>query len=240
MNSTSMGSLLDLFSTGRYDSDKEASGYLVFYEEIFNSIKNDPIKLMELGIFKGSSLLLWQDYFPNGIIVGLDLELVKVEGDRIRTYKGEQQDGKLLHQISNEIAPDGWDVIIDDASHMADPTRISFWHLFERLKPGGIYVIEDWGTGYWDSWPDGKRYHENHHSGMVGFIKELIDEVGIGDITNPKHGRPPQRASVIKELRIHPGMAVVIKGSQPVSQGSSLHDKKFKKDIVRRFCRKDI
>lgn len=193
---------------------------------------------MELGIFKGSSLLLWQDYFPNGVIVGLDRELVRVEGDRIRIYKGEQQDGKLLHQISNEIAPDGWDVIIDDASHMAGPTRISFWHLFERLKPGGIYVIEDWGTGYWDSWPDGKGYHENHHFGMVGFIKELIDEVGIGDITNPKHGRPPQRASVIKELRIRPGMAVVIKNPQFVSQTSSLHDKKLKKNIVRRFCQK--
>jgi len=35
-------------------------------------------------------------------------------------------------------------------------TRRSFWHFFQHhLKPGGLYVIEDWGTGYWSDWPDG-------------------------------------------------------------------------------------
>src|SRR5438309_8699047 len=54
---------------------------------------------------------------------------------------------------SGETAPEGFDVIIDDCSHIGELTRISFWHLFEHhLKPGGLYVIEDWSTGYWDSW----------------------------------------------------------------------------------------
>lgn len=37
--------------------------------------------------------------------------------------------------------------------------RASFWHLFDnQLKSGGMYVIEDWGTGYWDKWLDGVSY----------------------------------------------------------------------------------
>jgi hypothetical protein len=56
--------------------------------------------------------------------------------------------------------------------------RIARNALFDHhLKPGGLFAIEDWGTGYWEAWPDGRawRANEPHHAGMVGFIKELID-----------------------------------------------------------------
>ena len=36
--------------------------------------------------------------------------------------------------------------MIDDASHLLDPTRSSFDVLFPLLRPGGVYVIEDWGV----------------------------------------------------------------------------------------------
>jgi hypothetical protein len=34
--------------------------------------------------------------------------------------------------------------VVDDASHRAGPTRASFNVLFPRLRPGGVYIIEDW------------------------------------------------------------------------------------------------
>ncbi len=34
--------------------------------------------------------------------------------------------------------------MIDDASHLLDPTRSSFNVLFPLLRPGGVYVVEDW------------------------------------------------------------------------------------------------
>ena len=99
-----------------------------------------------------------------------------------------------------ETAPDGFDIIIDDASHLGELTKISFWHLFEKhLKHGGIYAIEDWPTGYYDDWPDGKTLDidlynvenveitktpfQNHCYGMVGFVKQLVDEQAAGDVT---------------------------------------------------------
>lgn len=117
------------------------------------------INLLEIGVDKGGSLRLWQDYFPHGNIVGIDWEPPKdfVPGERIQIFKGSQDDEQFLSRVANQAAPDGFDIIIDDASHVGELTKRTFWHLFDNhLKPGGLYVIEDWGTGYWDDWPDGK------------------------------------------------------------------------------------
>jgi len=36
------------------------------------------------------------------------------------------------------------DLVVDDASHLLAPTTATFEMLFPRLRPGGLYVIEDW------------------------------------------------------------------------------------------------
>lgn len=242
-----------------YDSDKvELPHYLRNYEEFFEHLVDKEIKLLELGVHKGGALLLWRDYFEKGMIVGLDMNPVHIDDPtgRIHVYQGYQQDTDLLDRIAREEAPEGFDVIIDDCSHVGELTRISFWNLFENhLKPGGIYAIEDWGTGYWDSWIDGKRYKSggyathswlrsritssirwllysgivqrlahssrftrpykrritSHNYGMVGFVKELIDECGMGDITHPKWGSAPYRSSKIYKMHISHGHVIVVK-----------------------------
>lgn len=109
----------------------------------------------------------------------------------IYIYQGFQQDKKLLKKISNNHAPKGFNIIIDDASHIGELTKESFNYLFKNfLKNGGVYVIEDWGTGYWKEWPDGKKFDKklfenslnSHQAGMVGFIKQLIDLLAFNDI----------------------------------------------------------
>ncbi|HEX8181597.1 MAG TPA: hypothetical protein VF525_18800 [Pyrinomonadaceae bacterium] len=247
---------------GTYDTDKAAhTSYLRNYEAYFQPLLDKEIRLLELGVYHGGSLRLWRDYFKRGLIVGLDIEPVQVDdpSGRIRVYQGGQQDTALLDRIAQETAPEGFDVIIDDCSHIGALTRISFWHLFDRhLKSGGLYVIEDWGTGYWDNWVDGVSYkprgraghpllyrltravarvqksrvaklplvgrllrtakattmspqYHSHNFGMVGFIKELIDELGMHDITHPQFGLGTQRQSKFRELRISPSHLFVVK-----------------------------
>jgi SAM-dependent methyltransferase len=244
---------------GAYDTDKaEHAHYLRRYEEYFRPLVDNEIKLLELGVYKGGSLLLWRDYFAKGLIVGLDLNPITLSdpSGRIRVYQGMQQDTALLDRIASDHAPQGFDVIIDDCSHIGELTRISFWHLFDNhLKPGGLYVIEDWSTGYWDSFFDGvafnyrpnlgfspklfrikstlahlqrsapalnsilrpvkrlfnrKQFH-SHDYGLVGFVKELVDECGMADITREDRGTPPYRASKFKEVRISPGQVFILK-----------------------------
>jgi SAM-dependent methyltransferase len=243
----------------KYDTDKaKHTHYLRRYEEYFQPLLDQEVKLLELGIYHGGSLLLWRDYFKKGLIAGLDLNPVNLEdtGDRIRIYQGQQQDTELLDRIAREAAPDGFDIIIDDCSHIGELTRISFWHLFDNhLKPGGIFVIEDWSASYWDSWFDGvsfrprtnhkynpllfafrsklarlqkslpgmkgmfgslkrvlnRRQFRSHNYGLVGFVKELVDECGMADITREELGRPPFRPSKFAEMRISPGQVFIVK-----------------------------
>ncbi len=106
-------------------------------------------------------------------------------------------------------------------------TKASFWHLFDNhLKSGGMYIIEDWGTGYLDDWPDGKQFNLStqtdpkpgkhpfacHSYGMVGFVKELVDEQcshahTAGSLANISTGRPSKFASLL----ILPALVVVTK-----------------------------
>jgi hypothetical protein len=224
----------------RYDTDKcDHPHYLRSYEEYLTPLRDQEVKLFELGVLKGGSLKLWRDYFPNGTIVGLDLNPVKIDDPtgRIRVYQGEQQDTVLLDRIARETAPEGFD-------------------LFDNhLKPGGLYVIEDWATGYWDSFFDGaafryeprlkfaprlfrmrslishaqrsvpalnpvwrgakhllnRRQFRSHDYGLVGFVKELVDECGRADITREDKGTPPYRPSKFKEMRISAGQVFIVK-----------------------------
>lgn len=132
------------------------------YESFFTPLVGQSINLLELGVYAGASIRFWRDYFENATIIGLDcnppVEIDDPNG-KIHIYQGYQQDTQLLDRIANEQAPDGFDVVIDDCSHIGRFARISFWHLFQNhLKPGGLYAIEDWSTGYLRSWPDGRHY----------------------------------------------------------------------------------
>jgi len=234
------------------------SHYLENYKHYLDDYKDKPFVLFEIGIADGDSLLYWRDEFPKATIVGLDLNKVTVDdpSGRIKIYQGKQQDEALLAKIAAECAPDGFDVIIDDGSHIGHYTRLSFWYLFKNaLKKNGLYFIEDWGTGYWSNYPDGSPHHmspvrptvlENlfgnlqgidfisnnaflkkvanklefmsmrkrfpsHVNGMVGFVKELVDESGVADATDDRFGRGPQRKSHFQWLRISQGHVIIKK-----------------------------
>jgi len=219
------------------------------YDEYLGPVRAKALRVLELGIYKGDSIRHWADYLPQARIVGLDTnpKIPGLDNEQIVTYQGEQQDRALLDKIAAEHGP--FDIIIDDAAHVGQFARISFWHLFEHhLKPGGLYFIEDWGTGYWPSYPDGKHYtstpvdfmwhervlnwlasrytskliswprwnlvkrrHKSHDYGMVGFIKELIDECGAGDATAAGLGVGLYRRSRFDWVRVSPGHVVVRK-----------------------------
>lgn len=234
-----------------YDTDKALnSGYISNFERHFGHLRDQPVTLLELGVFRGGSLQMWQEYFPKGLIVGLDLNSnpLPQTPERVRFYQGSQDDGALLARIARECAPAGFDIVIDDASHIGSLSRASFRAIFPQyLKAGGIYVVEDWGTGYWGIWPDGQDYRlaaedaptapsttliarlkrrlrrtfkrktdsnfSRHNFGMVGFVKELVDEVAWPDIASPTRGnrRLSSRPSTIREVTLYTGHAFVVK-----------------------------
>ncbi|MCW4000653.1 MAG: class I SAM-dependent methyltransferase [Candidatus Bathyarchaeota archaeon] len=143
----------------QYPTDKIKNHYLDYYDPILEPYVNREVNLLELGINRGGSLMLWHDYFPKGTITGVDLLLPEgfAATERMHLFRGNQENTAFLTRVAMEVAPGGFDIIIDDASHIGEFTKTAFWHLFDNhLKPGGLYAIEDWFTGYWEDWPDGK------------------------------------------------------------------------------------
>jgi SAM-dependent methyltransferase len=242
---------LDLDS---YDTDKVSHRYIEIYDPVLEPYVDSEIKLLELGIHRGGSLHLWRDFFPQGEVTGIDLELPEhfKPGERVRVFAGDQADTAFLSRVAREVAPGGFDVIIDDASHLGEPTRTSFWHLFEHhLKPGGLYAIEDWGTGYWWDWPDGRAARgepqhvkllrrlwpiavtrlpppiarrlsvplPSHSYGMVGFVKQLIDEQGAAALTRRRTIGTETRRSRFEQMVVTENIVFVTK-SRGVGQGA--------------------
>jgi hypothetical protein len=231
-----------------YDTDKISNRNLKAYDPIFEPYVQKKIALLELGIKNGGSLLLWRDYFPFGTIAGIDIKLPSDfdSGERIQIFEGDQTDTQFLSQVADSVAPEGFDIIIDDASHIGELTKITFWHLFDNhLKQNGIYAIEDWETGYLDGWHDGKRVNpksqqkfkqnrfrlslskvardklglrfpmRSHSYGMVGFIKQLIDEQGAAHVTggslNAMLDEKSVRASKFESMLITAGIVFIKK-----------------------------
>jgi hypothetical protein len=245
-----------------YNTDKGSwSGYLETYDRYLSPLRTHgaAVTVFEMGVKDGGSLQLWRDYLPDGTVVGLDLELPKIDdpSGRIHMYQGSQDDESLLRRIAATEAPDGFDVIIDDCAHQGVLALSSFRVLFPLLTRGGVYFIEDWGAGYWPSWIDGSQFRapkglvstafgrlerplhrwsgterlptlarrsldrvrdlqqrtmwRQHQSGMVGFVKMLVDEVGVSDVQRGG-ARTPLEAP-IDELVFRPGVVVVLKAT---------------------------
>lgn len=223
---------------GRYETDKVANGYLDWYDPQFEQFVDREITLLEIGIRRGGSLRLWRDYFPKGRILGVDVELPPgfENEERIQIFQGSQGHEGFLDYVAATAAPGGFDIVIDDASHIGYLSKRTFWLLFDKyLKPSGLYAIEDWGTGYWGDWPDGKTFRPSRPqptalqncwagrkrremffgtrtaTGMVGFVKELIDEQGAADLTRGRSDQPPGRESKFEKMVITPSIVFVTK-----------------------------
>ena len=84
-------------------------------------------------------------------------------------------------------------------------TALTFKTLFyDHLRPGGFYAIEDRDTGYGGSGPD---------MGLIGFVRQLVDECALSDIRNPR-GVPGMRKSWIRGMQIVPGLVIVEKARE--------------------------
>ena len=82
---------------------------------------------------------MWSEYFPNSNIIGVELDNInyKPSNDRIKLIIGDGTDSKTFQNIKD------LDIVIDDGSHIFTDQIFTYAILYDRLKKGGIYIIED-------------------------------------------------------------------------------------------------
>jgi hypothetical protein len=112
------------------------------YERHFSEFRDSDIEILEIGVFNGSSLELWKQYFPKAKFIGVDIlpACKQLADDRVSIEIGSQDDSEFLLGLTEKYSPS---IIIDDGSHLAHHVKFSFEKLFPSLPPGGLYVIED-------------------------------------------------------------------------------------------------
>ena len=146
-----MGTLNDL--TIKYDVDALELGYTQHYDQLLSEVRNDFTKVLEIGVETGRSHRLWLEYFPNAKIYGYDifeygydeLQRLQIDNpflDRSVMFKGDQSNVEDLNRFKLEHGGD-FNMIIDDGGHTMEQMQTSLNHLWDSVKPGGIYVIED-------------------------------------------------------------------------------------------------
>jgi SAM-dependent methyltransferase len=143
----------------------KSRGMLEQYAAIF--AESSPKNMLEFGIFQGGSPALYALWLELDKLVGIDICApvpafdtfcgTHEAGRKIRSYYGiSQADQSHIEKIvRNEFGAAPLDLVIDDASHLYEKSRRTFEIAFPLLRPGGLYVIEDWG---WAHWPESKFY----------------------------------------------------------------------------------
>jgi hypothetical protein len=202
--------------------------YYKKYDDFLNFHGLLPHAIVEIGAFQGESTKVFARAFPKSKILALDLQMRDINFASYGNIAYEQADqskpGQLITKIKKHF-PDGLDLVVEDASHIGYLSKLTFDALFPLLRSGGAYFIEDWGTGYWDSWPDGSRFQRllaephdgsipkrfpSHDFGMVGFVKSLVDMTHESAIKNRQQDES-KFSSRVKVLEFGEGVCMLLK-----------------------------
>jgi hypothetical protein len=141
-----MDSIETIFSKYDTDKNKDFHNYSRQYDRLLEPYRNEKIKYLEIGVFRGESIKAAREVFKNAeCIVGLDIN------DDCKIY--ENADNHIFIEIGNAASPyfinyithkyGKFDVILDDGSHTNIDVIKSFELLFPLLNDNGLYVVED-------------------------------------------------------------------------------------------------
>ena len=164
--------------------------YAQHYIPYFEPLRRKRLNILEIGIggyaktdSGGSSLFVWEAYFPKSRIYGIDFHDKRaLERGRVRTFRGDQSDLSFLARVAEEIGR--LDIIIDDGSHINAHQLATFRFLFPRLVDGGIYVIVETRRSFWREF-GGNKNDLNDPTTCMGYFKQVVD-----GLNRREHDRP--------------------------------------------------
>lgn len=119
--------------------------------------ERSPSAIVELGVNRGGSTALVHAVARPDRLIAIELAQPAPEplvaylaehdqAGSVRAHFGvDQADrARLAEILAADLDGRPIDLVLDDASHLLHPTRASFEALFPSVRPGGVYVIEDW------------------------------------------------------------------------------------------------
>ncbi len=165
--------LLELMQ--KHKTDKAEHRFDIPYGFFFDDLRHQVKAVLEIGVKRGASLRVWEEYFPEAKIFGIDInpKYSRSASERSRVFIGSQTDGDVLRQVS-AAADFRFDLIVDDGSHMADDQVGTLKYLWPFLKPPrGIYALEDLHAHV--RFPEHFGHQDSRHPPMSDMLVRLAE-----------------------------------------------------------------
>jgi predicted O-methyltransferase YrrM len=148
--------------------------YFPIYTRHLTPYARRPVSVLEIGVYRGGSMRMWSRFFgPDARLVGVDIDPVALisAGDRYTVVLADQADPDAMRDLAQKHGP--FDVIIDDGGHSMVQQITSIETLFPMLNEGGVYLVEDCHTSYWEQY-DGGRGREGT---FMEWVKTRLDDL---------------------------------------------------------------
>lgn len=164
--------------------------YFPIYERHLARYRGLPVRVLEIGVYRGGGLDLLRHYLGEGArLVGLDIDeaaRLSVAG-RYPVELGDQGDPDVLTGLSEQHGP--FDIVIDDGGHRTRQQIVSVETLFPLLNDDGVYIVEDCHTSYWPEYRD----EGPGESSFIEWVKARVDDLNAYHFsTDQKLGDPWQ------------------------------------------------
>lgn len=207
-------------------SDKHAPGkhqYGWAYQKNFWRFKYRPMKILEIGIggyefsLGGQSLNSWQSYFPFGKIVAADIkDSTALSNFRTKIYIVDQGDRESLIDMARKEYK--FDIVVDDGSHFNHHQILTFHALYDFVKDGGIYVVEDVQTSYWQqgAWDGAEPESDAFAETCVGYFLRVAKYINHSEFRLGADKADPELialAKKIKAIEFHHNLIFIHKGT---------------------------
>lgn len=131
--------------------------YFPIYERHVAAYRGTSPSVLEIGVYQGGSLEMWRRYLGPGVkLTGIDIDPTAAElaDPSLTVVLGDQADPAFLDLVRQRYGP--FDIIIDDGGHTMEQQIASIETLFPHLNEGGVYIVEDCHTSYWDDFGGGR------------------------------------------------------------------------------------
>jgi len=181
----------------RSDKGQGKHNFTTIYSILFGRLRDQPLVIFELGLGTnnpklissmgingrpGASLRGWRELFPHALVYGADIDRdILFEEDRIKTFYCDQLDGLAIRELWSQPGLQcGIDILIDDGLHTFEGNTSFLDGSLERLRPCGVYVIEDIENETIEKWRNQletiylKRF-PNHEFALVTLPNSLDD-----------------------------------------------------------------
>lgn len=193
--------------------------YFPIYERAFSRLVGRKPIFLEIGVAQGGSLKTWREYFSRGCrVVGIDndprcAEYSNPDGG-IDVYIGNQADRHFLELMAGNYG--SFDAVLDDGSHDIEHIAASFGYLFQVLKPGGVYVVEDTHATYWNGFSPNPRPISEFVAYLVDAQHAHYPDSNFREFeTNKGYSRWPMALGAeIDRIEVYDSVVIVHKASK--------------------------